>query len=85
MTTLEQAVAHLAAMEDQRVRALEAARTIAGLHEDAVAAYSEASKLRDEALGAVILATAPVSAERLVKRPAAAADGLLDLDDVGGH
>lgn len=83
--TLESAVAHLAAMESQRVRALESVRVLAGLHEDALGAYNEAAKLRDEALAAVILAANPAEAERVVKRPATAGDELRDLDDVGGH
>jgi hypothetical protein len=81
--TLEAAVAHLAAMESQRVRALDAVRAVAQMHEQALAAYNDAAKLRDEALAALI--QAPEPAPKTVKRPADLADELRDLDDVGGH
>lgn len=81
--SLEAAVAHLAAMESQRVRALDAVRQVVEMHEAALAAYNEASKVRDAALDAVILAALPEG--RVVKRPAPLGDELRDLDDVGGH
>lgn len=81
--TLESAVAHLATMEAQRTRALDAVRQVAEMHDQALSAYNEAAKLRDEALAAVIHAGNPEA--RVVKRPITAADELLDLDDVGGH
>lgn len=81
--TLEAAVAHLAAMEAQRTRALEIVRAIAETHEQALSAYNEAAKQMHAALEAAILAAQPES--RVVKRPAVLADELRDLDDVGGH
>lgn len=81
--TLEAAVAHLAAMEAQRTRALELVRVVAETHEQALGAYNEAAKQMQAALEAVILAANPES--RVVKRPAVLADELRDLDDVGGH
>ncbi|MDQ0241202.1 hypothetical protein [Arthrobacter bambusae] len=81
--TLEAAVAHLAAMEAQRVRALEVVRAVAETHEQALSAYNEAGKQMQAALDAVILAGQPEG--KLVKRPADLAEDLRDLDDVGGH
>lgn len=81
--TLESAVAHLATMEAQRLRALGTVRQVVEMHEAALSAYNEASKLRDAALDAVILAALPEG--RTVKRPAPVGDELRDLDDVGGH
>ena len=82
--TLEAAVAHLAAMEAQRLHALELLKLAAETHEHTLAAYQEAAAARDEALDSVILMTGRDS-ERVVKRPATAGDDLRDLDDVGGH
>lgn len=81
--TLESCVAHLAVMEAQRTRALDVLRQVEVTHEQCLAAYNEAAKLRDKALGAVIQAGQPEG--KVVKRPADLADELRDLDDVGGH
>lgn len=85
VTAVEAAARGLAAAVAHRDRAAEIMAAIADTWNQAGEARKAAEARVEHATRELLAAVNPAPVEKLVKRPAETADGLLDLDDNGGH